>query len=809
MAKAGVAIGFVIASIAAACGSGGKVAPDDAGTGGGPTLNDGSAGTSPALGSALHTASIDKVDLLFMIDNSGEMAEKQRLLGAAIPDLVGRLVRPNCIATDGSGTVVGVVGVNGACASGRAEFTPVRDMHIGVVTSSLGGRGASTTCDPSQPNAAQQSLLAHNDDRGELINRGGADEHVVVNAGSPLNFLAWFPDDPANAGKAPPAVPAETAVGDTSTPGTLLGDFADMVAGVHDHGCGFTAQNEAWYRFLVQPDPFDTISTSTTTVQAALLGVDSVILQQRHAFLRPDSLLAVIVLTDENDEVANPMSVGKEGWLYEAAPWPAGNGGAPRGTIECAANPFDPNCTSCAFNTVVNGPNYATRCPADPPSTAPGYYDPSDDNIGLRFFHQKQRFGVDAGYPVSRYVRGLTSASVPDRFHEVDGTGNYVGDQDKYRNCVNPIFAENLPTDPTADLCNLKRGPRTPDMVFYAAIAGVPHQLLQARPGDPECPMGIQGFDCPQKATLTASDWLTITGKDPEHYDFSGADPHMVESVDARPTNCPPTANDNCDPINGREWDTHKTDIQFACVFPLAQARDCTQMQFAGACACNGGRMQNTPLCQNAGGTYTSTQINDGTTPSITELLIAHALATQPSGVQSIVSSACPIHTTETAAGDPVYGYRPAANAIVGALGQELHPSCLPKPLPVDAQGLVPCNLLVTLPTPGDESACNTVPGLEIPPADLLTPFVAASHAAWLAAGGSATTGLPDPDALPVCLDAQIGAASFGSDGTCLGSMRGGWCYVEGAAAGGCAQIILGSFPPGATANLVCSPAGP
>ena len=675
MTKSRFAAALLAASMAAACGNGGRIAPYDGGTGQGGGGAAGSGGASSGAGGVVRSDHADKVDLLFMIDNSSEMAEKQRLLGAAIPDLVGRLVTPNCIATDGSGAVVGVVDSSGACASGTPEFAPVHDMHIGIVTSSLGGRGASMTCDPSMPNAANPSLPSHNDDRGELINRGGDDEHLVPNAGKPLNFLAWFPNVPANAGAAGPEVPAETALGDANTPGTLLGDFADMVAGVHVHGCGFTAQNEAWYRFLVQPDPFDVISVATNgSNRANLEGEDSVILLQRHAFLRPDSLVAVIVLTDENDEVANPESLDGQGWLMETAPWPGSptNGAAPRGTIECASNPLDPACLSCAFSSVVGAANYASRCPADPPSTALGFYDPSDDNINLRFFHQKQRFGLDAGYPSSRYVRGLTSVTVPDRTHEVDANGNYVGDQDKYANCTNPLFAASLPTDPTQELCNLPPGPRTPDLVFYATISGVPHQLLQARPGDPECPIGTNAQDCPQKATLTGGDWLKITGKDPEQYDFSGADPHMIESIDPRGTGCPPTANDDCDPINGREWDTKKTDIQFACLFALGQPRDCTQMQFAAACACNGSYGENSSRCQIAGGAHTTTQINDVTTPSITEMVIAHAMSGRPYGDQGIVSSACPIHTVETTTGDPLYGYRPAANAIVARMAPAL-----------------------------------------------------------------------------------------------------------------------------------------
>src|SRR5512143_1687371 len=80
-----------------------------------------------------------KVDLLFMIDNSGSMGDKQELLRQAIPDLLDRLIRPKCI--DDSGNILGD-SVNGACTTGHLEFKPVPDIHIAVVSSSLGGAGS-------------------------------------------------------------------------------------------------------------------------------------------------------------------------------------------------------------------------------------------------------------------------------------------------------------------------------------------------------------------------------------------------------------------------------------------------------------------------------------------------------------------------------------------------------------------------------------------------------------------------------------------------------------------------------------------
>ncbi|HXN33348.1 MAG TPA: hypothetical protein VN894_15870, partial [Polyangiaceae bacterium] len=651
---------------------------------------------------------------------------------------------------------------------------------------------------------------SHNDDQGHLINRQvtGDAETPVAKAGSPLNFLAWYPavsDNVPSDNPPPPApVAAETTVGDPMTPGTLIGDFTAMISGVQERGCGFEAQNEAWYRFLVQPDPFTSIQVSSTPPQVASLhGYDSTILQQRKAFLRPDSLLAIIVVTDENEEVANPLSVGGEGYLYEGTGWPnSPSSAAPEGTRECASNPLDPNCTSCAFSNVADDKTtFPARCPNDPPTGSAGYLDATDDSINVRFFHQKQRFGVFAGYPVSRYLRGLTQTSVPDRDHEVEpDSGNYVGEEDMVANCVNPIFASNLPADATdpAALCNLARGPRTPDLVYYAAIAGVPHQLLQARAGvDPECPPGTAQADCPQKGKLTDDDWLKITGKDPENYDFTGADFHMVESETPRgsPPVCPPAASDSCDPINGREWNSNKGDLQFACTFQLTQPKDCSLPQFQGACDCYDGpgaiNLSDKPLCQKTNGSYTAVQTYGKTYPSVREMVIAHAM-----GDQGIVSSMCPIHTTPASQDDPVFGYRPAVNAIINRLKAVLNVKCLPERVKTDVQnsGKVPCLVLVTLPSQGDECAKHA--GLSDPPPDVVARFRADQRVATL----------------PVCelreLTIQQNQGDFGADGTCSASADPGWCYVEGPAAGSCSQQLLFTAtepPTGAKAYLQCT----
>jgi hypothetical protein len=608
---------FLLPILLAACSA--KVATDTKPGGASPGAPGGSNGAGAGAAGhggaaspvvlARHTGTIEKLDLLFMIDNSASMANKQALLSDAVPDLLARIVTPSCL--DANGNVVGRADASGACASGKPEFPAIHDLHVGVVTSSLGGRG-SDACPASATNPANPALDAHNDDQGHLVTRGGASEQPVADA-QPAGFLTFAPG------------------GD---PQKLVSDFQQIVSGVNEYGCGYEAQLESWYRFLVQPDPYASItSPDPATGRVSLQGVDASILKQRHDFLRPDSMLAIVVLTDENDSTVDPLAVGGQGWAYENSNFPGSTtgGGAAKGTNVCAANPFDPSCTSCAF--CANGSN-AAIC-SDPACAGPdhGYYTPQDDALNERFFHMKQRFGVDPQFPVDRYVTALTSALVPDRNGEhpqgADGlpSADYVGTAA----CTNPIFAASLPTDASGDLCHLPAGPRALDQVLFAVIGGVAPDLLHGAP-------------------VADADWDRILGRDPLHYDFTGADPRMLESMTARAGAGP------------GEWTTNGDDLEYACTFPLAAPRDCTLDANKFACDCDG--TSDSPLCDPTNKTM---QVRGKAYPTVRELAVARAV-----GDRAVVGSVCALHATEQGAGDPLFAYRPAVKAIGDQLSQVL-----------------------------------------------------------------------------------------------------------------------------------------
>ncbi len=153
---------------------------------------------------------VDKIDLLFAIDNSASMGDKQQILSDAIPDLLERFVVPDCVSPDDPSVRYGR-SVAGACTQGELEFKPITDIHIGIVSSSLGGRG-SDAC-----------KVGRNDDKGRLLNISGASGQPVAEA-APSSFLAWLPT--ANA-------PAPTGGGPAITDvQKLVASFQDLVRGV-------------------------------------------------------------------------------------------------------------------------------------------------------------------------------------------------------------------------------------------------------------------------------------------------------------------------------------------------------------------------------------------------------------------------------------------------------------------------------------------------------------------------------------------------------------------------------------------------
>lgn len=538
-----------------------------------------------------HTA---KLDLLFVVDNSRNVEVAQDLFAATLPYFFDRLVRPACV--NGLGNVVSKTeSSSDPCPVGEREFAAIQDIHVGVLSTSLGGHGADV-CSPASPSYSEIQ-----NDRGHLLSRSPIGDAVTTYDGK--GFLAW---DPGQA-LSPPGEADET---------TFLTRLDQMVLGVGVGGCGFESQLESMYRFLVDPEPYETIPVIDG--KAAPQGVDQVLLQQRADFVRPDSALVVILITDEND-----CSI-REGGQYFFASQGSGSDGTqfhlPRARSECQNNPNDPCCASCGQNTPDGCPPTETD-----PSCALGPNSAENDPINIRCFDQKRRFGVDFLYPIERYVRGLSEATITNRAGEV---------------VPNPVFAQGRPS---------KR-------VLFEAIVGVPWQDIASDPKD--LSKGYRPSNkidwsllIPDPATLTPpSDPLMIESIAPRE----GANP--VTGAALAPPSSPPLAN----PINGHERTiAGADDLQYACIFKRPTVKACNAS--TPDCECKESDFQTNPLCQAGDGSYTNIQRYSKGLPGTRELMLVRDL-----GQQGVAASICAEAVEDGQ--QPTFGYKPAVDAVLRSL---------------------------------------------------------------------------------------------------------------------------------------------
>ncbi len=630
----------------------------------------------------LAASAVDKIDLLLVVDNSSSMADKQKILGLAIPDLIVGLVNPPCL--DATGNPVGTQpgGPLDKCTAGsQREFEPVLDIHVGLISSSLGSFG--TNGCPETPSTFQPYGNPTMNDHGHLLSRADAASPGVNGPTyQGLGFLAW---DPGGNDK-PPGEPNLGLTG----PG-LVTNLRAMILGDGQLGCGYESQNEAWYRFLVDPTPYQSISFPNGSVVTS--DIDTDLIAERKSFLRPDSLLAIINVTDETDTSVKelggfPLFTEQE-HMYRAR-------------AECAKSPTDPCCASCAATP------QPANCPVDPLCVSKPRYDDTEENIEIRAFglmsHQVT-YGADFFYPPSRYVDALTSTTV------TDANGKTV---------PNPIYSVLDTTSGDADV-------RDPSLVFYATITGVPWQLIaRQKDGVPDLVNGVSSLDPTQvggfksSAELSVADgkghtaWDYIVG-DPEKF-VAPLSPFMQEKGTQRTGTDPltgtsvtlPGGTDN--PINGHERTIPQPpgDIEYACIFPVLEPINCADPAVT-TCDCLASTPADNPLCAPnsldpdpvTNQPRRTQQIAAKAYPGIKNLAIAKGMKDQ-----GIAASIC---ASQLKTDGPDYGYRPAMRAIIDRLKSVIGGQCLPRQLFPDAAGQVPCVVLEANKAGSPACACTGV----------------------------------------------------------------------------------------------------
>jgi hypothetical protein len=178
------------------------------------------------------------VDVLLVVDNSSSMAEEQRALAEQIPALIEALVVPPDLDGDG-----------------EADWNPVRNLHVGVITTDLGGAGSEVgTCeDPDGDDA--------------VLRTTGAERARCRRRYPP--FLEFDANEDRTR--------------------RLVRDVG-CLAQVGTAGCGFEHTLEAPLKAV-------TPSTSELRFRGEPGHGDGI----NAGFLRPGSLFAVLVLTDEDD----------------------------------------------------------------------------------------------------------------------------------------------------------------------------------------------------------------------------------------------------------------------------------------------------------------------------------------------------------------------------------------------------------------------------------------------------------------------------------------------------------------------------
>jgi hypothetical protein len=411
-------------------------------------------------------------------------------------------------------------------------------------------------------------------------------------------------------------------------------DITASITAAGHTGCGYEASLEAWYRFLIEPEPYASLVrvgctpgatttnciAPTTDAQGRTL-LDQTLLAQRSAFLRPDSLLMILSLSDEND-----CSIRVDGKTWAMSSY----GQMPRAASACA-NPNDECCYPCG------GPP-PSGCSADPSCEPDSLLPRTADDLNLRCWEQKRRFGVDFLYPTERYVRALTEP----RLCPSQASLALAGCEGE--TIENPLFS----------------GGRPAEHISFASVVGVPWQDLTVP--DSAAPASVR-----RVSDLTVADWDRVLGRPHQSPPVPPSDPFMVESATPRPGIEPGN------PINGMEYDTSRindpntpADLQLACIFPLRQPIDCGLVDpDEASCECHPDN-RDTPLCAQIPGQseHGELQYFSRAFPGLRHLEVLRGVSER--GGNATLGSICARDITNESQSS--YGYRPAMQTMLDQL---------------------------------------------------------------------------------------------------------------------------------------------
>ena len=145
-----------------------------------------------------------------------------------------------------------------------------------------------------------------------------------------------------------------------------------------------------------------------------LTGTDTTLLEQRALFLRPDSALLVVLLSDE-DDCSILDEPNRQGWLTGRRVADAARVGRVLAPRRSERLPLLHSVRAARFARVravgrlqLHGQRRVQHAGGERGHSLPTL----EDSTNLRCFRQMQRFGLDFLYPVDRYVTGFTASEI-------------------------------------------------------------------------------------------------------------------------------------------------------------------------------------------------------------------------------------------------------------------------------------------------------------------------------------------------------------------------------------------------------------
>jgi hypothetical protein len=235
---------------------------------------------------------VSQVDLLFVIDNSGSMATEQLKLSKELPRLVNVLTSGDLYA--------GRVPPAGIAEKDRF-FNPVTSLHIGVVTSNMGGLAAQADLGPNPPPAFTKCLGGGDD--GLLQNSTQvAAEGVTFKVGDQFQGYVLgdvvLPPEPTCQGIPAPLLYQAYEAGSVDGPTleNVVRDFG-CVSRVGVSGCPFEQQLEAMWKAVAPREGTDPTLHTFLGGSKGHGGTGGM----NEGFVRENAILAVVQVSDEED----------------------------------------------------------------------------------------------------------------------------------------------------------------------------------------------------------------------------------------------------------------------------------------------------------------------------------------------------------------------------------------------------------------------------------------------------------------------------------------------------------------------------